>query len=324
MNKQLKQINQEQVLFFDLEDVRRSKDLDIDSREFELFRKKTRNKETDEYLPNDEVIKEYLKKGALKMGYTKIVSIGVGFIKDGQVHIKALEGDEESIIKQFCTIAQSFNYVCGANILAFDLPMLVNNGYRYFDVCEVLPDRFITSGKKVWNLDKVVDTQEVFKGTHYYASSLDEVCYHFDLPSPKSDLDGSQVSDEYWENGLEKINRYVKQDVFACINVFKKMRFEHPFETFIDKNEVSTEQPIVEELSILKRLYVQKDLTEENKKELSELLKRKKLVKKDKEKLLDLVSASIADIDVNFGKVKNQSQIDGIINQLRKELQQTF
>jgi hypothetical protein len=304
----------------DIEDVRRSKELDINSREFELFRKKTRDRETDKYLPDNEVILEYQKKAALKMCYTKIVCIGVGFIKDGQVHIKSLEGTEEEVIKQFCTIAQNFDYMCFSNGIAFDLPMVINNGYRYFDVCEVLPDRFITSGKKQWNLDRLIDLQEVFKGTHYYASSLDEMCYHFDLPSPKSDLDGSQVSDEYWNNGIEKISKYVKQDVFACVNLFKKMRFEQPFEAFIDKNENTTVEPFVEELPLLQRIYTAKDLSKENKEELLQLLKKKKITKKDKEKVLDLISASLSDIDQNFGAVKNQKQIDEIINQLKEEI----
>lgn len=262
MNQTIKRVDQEKILFMDIEDVRRTKELDINSKEFELFRKKTRNRDTDEYLPNDEVVLEYQKKAALKMCYTKIVCIGVGFIKEGQVHIKSLEGTEEEIIKQFCTIAQSFDYMCFSNGIAFDLPMVINNGYRYFDVCEVLPDRFVTSGKKQWNLDRLIDIQEVFKGTHYYSSSLDEMCYHFDLPSPKTDLNGSQVSDEYWNNGIEKISKYVKEDVFACINVFKKMRFEESFETFIDKNLGNSDLGVKEQ-PILKQLYTSKQFNKE-------------------------------------------------------------
>lgn len=320
MNQTIKKVNQEKILFMDIEDVRRSKELDINSKEFELFRKKTRNRETDEYLSDEEVVLEYQKKAALKMCYTKIVTIGVGFIKDGEVHIKSLEGSEEEIIKQFCTIAQSFDFICGSNIIAFDIPMLINNGYRYFDVCEILPDRFITSGKKQWNLDKLLDLQEIFKGTHYYASSLDEMCHHFDLPSPKTDIDGSQVSDEYWNNGLDKISKYVKQDVFACINLFKKMRFEQPFEIFIDKNENVSVEPFVEELPLLQRIFATKEITEKEKTELKSLISKTKLAKKDKEIVLDLVRASMADIDPNFGAVKNSKQIDEIINKLKTEI----
>lgn len=257
MNQTIKRINEEKVLFFDLEVVRKNKELDINSREFELFQKKTRNKETDELLPDNEVIQQYNKRAALKMCYTKIVSVGVGFIKGGEVHIKALEGDEESLLRQFCTIANSFDYVCGANILAYDLAMVAVNGMKYFDVSENLVDRFITSGKKPWELKSVIDLMDVFRGTHYVNTSVDEMCYHFDLPSPKTELDGSMVSEEYWTNGLEKINKYVKQDVFASVNIFKKMRFEQTFATFIDKNgtsaEIAEEQPIITKLFNTKR-----------------------------------------------------------------------
>jgi len=236
MNQTFKRINEERVLFFDLEVARKSKELDVNSREFELYQKKIRNKETEELLPDLEVVEEYRKKAALKMGYTKIVSIGVGFIKGEELHIKALEGTEEELIEQFCKIANSFDYVCGVNILGYDLPITVNNGMKYFDMTEILSDRFITSGKKPWNLDRVLDLMDIFKGTHYSNSSLDELCFHFGIESPKSDLDGSKVSEEYWTNGIVKINKYVKQDVFASVNLFKKMRFEKVFEDFIDKN----------------------------------------------------------------------------------------
>lgn len=321
MNQIIKKVNQEKILFMDIEDVRRNKKLDVNSREFELYRKKTRNRDTDEYLSEDEVIEQYRKKGALKMCYTKIVCIGVGFIKGEEVHIKSLEGTEEEVIKQFCTIAQNFDYMCFSNGIAFDLPMVINNGYRYFDVCEVLPDRFITSGKKVWNLDKLLDLQEIFKGTHYYASSLDEMCYHFDLPSPKSEIEGSQVSDEYWNNGIEKISKYVKQDVFACVNLFKKMRFEQAFETFIDKNIITTVEPFVQELPLLQKINASKSISEADKQHLKQIFIKKKLSKKDKELAFDLIKASLAEIDQNFGKVVNQTQIDEIINKLKEEFE---
>lgn len=320
MNQTIKKINQEKVLFMDLEDVRRVKELTKESREFELFRKKTRNRETDEFLSDENVILEYQRKAALKMCYTKIVCIGVGFIKDGEVHIKSLEGTEEEVIKQFCTISQSFDYVCGANQIAFDIPMIINNGYRYFDVCEVLPDRFVTSDKKKWNLDKLIDLQVVFQGTHYYASSLDEMCYHFDLPSPKSEIDGSMVSDEYYTNGLEKISKYVKQDVFACINLFKKMRFQTPFESFIDKNENISVEPFVDETPILEKLYNTKQFNDEVKEKLKILVNKNKVTKKDKEIILNLIKSSLAEIDPNFGKVINQKEIDTIVEQLKEDL----
>ena len=307
MNQTIKRINEEKVLFFDLEVVRKSKELDINSKEFELFQKKTRNKETDELLPDNEVIEQYNKRAALKMCYTKIVSVGVGFIKDGEVHIKALEGDEESLLKQFCTIANSFDYVSGANILAYDLPMVAVNGMRYFNVSENLADRFITSGKKPWELKSVIDLMDVFRGTHYANTSVDEMCYHFDISSPKTDLDGSMVSEEYWTNGLDKINKYVKEDVFASINIFKKMRFEQPFTTFIDKNYSINIEPFTEEQPILTKLFNTKQFNQEVKDYLTNL----KIAKKDKETVEKLVLAHYLDIvDVMAQNKKELAEVN--------------
>ena len=321
MNQTIKKINQEKVLFFDTEVVRKSKELDVASKEYELFRKKVRNKETDELLPQVEVLEQYNKKAALKMCYMKVVSVGVGFIKDGEVHIKALEGDEESILSQFCAIANSFDYVAGANILGYDLPVVAVNAMRYFDVTETLADRFITAGKKPWNLDRCIDLMDIFRGTHYANTSLDEMCYHFDLPSPKTDIDGSQVSEEYWNKGLEKINKYVKQDVFASVNIFKKMRFEQPFETFIDKNQTISVEPFVVELPLFERLNINKNVSTAELLEIKKLLKKPKITQKDKGVIFELIKASLSDIDQNFGKVSNQKEIDQIINQLKIELE---
>jgi len=287
MNQTFKRINEERVLFFDLEVARKSKELDVNSKEFELYQKKIRNKETEELLPDLEVVEEYRKKAALKMGYTKIVSIGVGFIKGEELHIKALEGTEEELIEQFCKIANSFDYVCGVNILGYDLPITVNNGMKYFDMTEILSDRFITSGKKPWNLDRVLDLMDIFKGTHYSNSSLDELCFHFGIDSPKSDLDGSKVSEEYWTNGVVKINKYVKQDVFASVNLFKKMRFEIPFESFVDKNNTTQTEPLIQQLPILEKLHQTKQFNQEVKTYLNNL----KIAKKDKETVKKLVLA---------------------------------
>ena len=43
--------------------------------------------------------------------------------------------------------------------------------------------------------------------------------------------------------------------------------------------------------------------------------------KKDKELAFDLVKASLAEIDLNFGAVKNIKQIDEVINQLKQEFE---
>src|SRR5690554_6751003 len=100
MNKKFQSYKIEDIIFFDAEVVRANKELEIDSREYELFQKQTRNRETDEFLTDEELMEEYEKRAALKRGYSKVITIGVGFVKDGIPYIKDISGEEEYVIKE--------------------------------------------------------------------------------------------------------------------------------------------------------------------------------------------------------------------------------
>lgn len=281
MNRFVQTVDPEKVLFFDIEVVRKSKELEKGSREYELYKKKITDKDTDETPTDEEVVENYNRRAALRMTYTKVVSIGVAFIKNNQVHMKAIdEGSEEDIIMAFCKIAGSFDYLCGANIIAYDLPVLMINGSKYFNMVDHMPDRFITSGKKPWEMKNIIDLMDVFKGTHYSNSSLDEICAHFDLPSSKTDLDGSMVSNEYWTNGVAKISEYVKADVLANINIFSRMRYEPIYGEYTDKS--GAKEP---ELPLLEKLYKNNYLSDDIQKEIQTLTSSKKITTKDKKNL---------------------------------------
>lgn len=270
MNNKIQKINEEKILFFDAEVVRRTDKPEVGSKEFKLFQKKTRNINTDEYLIDEEVLEEYQKRAALKMCYGKVVTIGVGFIKDGIPYIKDISGEEDEVIKKFCEIASQFAYISGANIIGYDLPVITNYGWRYFNMTELLPDRFVVNGKKPWNMDKTIDLMDCFKGTHYYNSSVEEICYHFNIPTPKDDISGAEVSEVYWNGDRERIYTYVKKDVFANINIFRKMQGKDIFEDFVDRNE-----PKQEPLPVLKRIRNFDEITPDIEKELLEILSGK-------------------------------------------------
>ena len=47
----------------------------------------------------------------------------------------------------------------------------------------------------------------------------------FGIPSPKDDIDGSQVAATYWEErDLDRIAIYCEKDVLATAQVFRKFR----------------------------------------------------------------------------------------------------
>ena len=54
---------------------------------------------------------------------------------------------------------------------------------------------------------------------------------------------------------------------------------------------------------------------------MKKLFKKKKLTVKDKDIVFDLIKASMSDIDISFGKVKNEKETDLFINQLKEEIE---
>ena len=286
MNQTFKRIPVEKTLFFDIEAVRANKELDPESKEFQMYQKKLRNRDTDELPSIQETQDDYNKRAALKLGYTKIVTIGVGYVRAGEVFVKALVGSEEEILREFFTISAQFDYLSGFNILAYDLCQCTVNASKYFDYTEVFPDRFTTSGKKPWNLDKVVDLMDIIKGTSYTNMSFDEALYHFELDSSKTDIDGSQVSETWYDGDHERVIEYVKQDVFQTINLFCKMQFKAPFQDYIDRSGSVAPK---KELTPLKDIYSSNYLSDKAKAELSKILSKKKLTKKDQAFVQDLL-----------------------------------
>jgi predicted PolB exonuclease-like 3'-5' exonuclease len=56
--------------------------------------------------------------------------------------------------------------------------------------------------------------------------------YIFDIPSPKDDIDGSQVGQVYWEeNDLQRISRYCEKDVLATMQVYDRISGDNLFNT---------------------------------------------------------------------------------------------
>jgi len=278
MNKKFKNLNIEECCFFDIETTSQNEELDLNSKEFELWQWKNRDKVTGEFLTDVELQELYKKTAALKIGYNKIVTIGVGFVRDGEVRIKSLSGSEEDIIKQFCKIINNFKYAVTFNGILFDMPVIVTNGNKYFDISSELKDDFNTSQKKEWHLEKHQDLMAVVKGSHYNNISFDEACYMFGVESPKDDIKGSEVTKTYYSGGIDRIRNYVKKDVFALVQLFRALRHEDKFENFVDVDGDKTEEV---NQTLLQELYNTKNFSTDFQERLRKQLKERKMLKKE-------------------------------------------
>ncbi len=114
--------------------------------------------------------------------------------------------------------------LCAHNGQEFDFPYisrraLVNNLN--------LPKILDIAGSKPWEIrDQLIDTLQLWKfGDYKHYTSLSLLCELFNIPTPKDDIDGSQVAKIYWEeNDIDRIIRYCEKDTLAVANLLLKYK----------------------------------------------------------------------------------------------------
>jgi hypothetical protein len=92
-----------------------------------------------------------------------------------------------------------------------------------------LPILLDIAGKKPWEVGHL-DTMELWKfGDYKNYTSIKVLAKIFGIPTPKDDIDGSQVRSVYYEEGdLERIEVYCKKDVATVARLLQCYKGEQP------------------------------------------------------------------------------------------------
>ena len=289
MNKSLKNVNKEDVLFFTIDTTTNSKDIVIDSKEYELF--KAKMEASNESFDEEGLNTLYKDKAPLKLMYGRISTISIGFSKGKDFRVKTLKGSEEEILRQFADVASKFGLICGWNALGFSLPTIVANSNKYFDVVEEFPDAFNPSGKKPWNLTSVIDVSDIVKGTYWGAPTLEEACYFYGIETNL--LSGADVSKYFWNGREEEVYENSENKLVALYKLFNYVRW--------DKEEINVvranEETKISGEDILRMIANTNSFTPKMKQTLYEHLSEKKLTKKDKDNLFTIIRGAWVQTD---------------------------
>ena len=227
----LSEIKINNVLFLDIETVPCSpnfEDLDISFQN--LWAEKTAWQRKEEYTPDV----FYKLKAGVMAEFAKIICISVGYLfkNKGENHfrIKSFYGDDEKqIITDFNELLNTqFNkkqhQLCAHNGKEFDFPFIARrtliNGLK-------LPALLDIAGKKPWEVNHL-DTMELWKfGDYKHYTSIKLLAALFNIPTPKDDIDGSQVAGVYWnDKNLERIKRYCQKDTLTVAQLLLKYKGE--------------------------------------------------------------------------------------------------
>ena len=114
--------------------------------------------------------------------------------------------------------------MCGHNVKEFDFPFIAR---RMLIHGIKIPDKLNLMGKKPWEVPHL-DTLELWKfGDYKHFTSLKLLTKVLGVPSPKDDIDGSEVAKVFYKDkDIDRIATYCEKDVIAVAQVFLRFRRE--------------------------------------------------------------------------------------------------
>jgi len=229
--------NVNHILFLDIETVPQYEEFkDVPSDLQELYAKKTQYQRKEEYTPE-----QFYERAGIWAEFGKIVCISVGYFvvnkSNREFRITSFKGKEKILLEEFKKLLENHfskpKYVlCAHNGKEFDFPyiarrMLINN--------ISLPEKLNLFGKKPWEIAHL-DTMDLWKfGDYKHYTSLKLLTTILGVPSPKDDIDGSQVGEVYYkEKNLERIVVYCEKDTLAVAQLV--LRFNQL--PLLEENEI--------------------------------------------------------------------------------------
>ena len=226
----LNKLDLRKILFLDIETVPEEPAFDdLSPYRQHLWEEKSR------YQRKEEIsAEEFYERAGIWAEFGKIVCISVGFFdtsspKKRHFRIKSFSGEEEQILRNFKQLCDDHFYLnshllCAHNGKEFDFPYITRrmiiNGID-------LPKILQLFGKKPWEVQHL-DTLQLWRfGDYKHYTSLKLLAEILGIPSPKDDIDGSQVSKVYYvDKNVERIVQYCEKDVITVAQIFLRFRNE--------------------------------------------------------------------------------------------------
>ena len=225
----IEKIRLDNILFIDIETVPCENNFgELDAEMQELWDLKTQYQRKDDFTPE-----EFYDRAGIWAEFGKIICISAGYFTTKadvrNFRVTSFFGDEVKILNDFNNLINNhFNLtqhvLCGHNVKEFDIPFLA----RRMIINQIsIPQKLNLFGKKPWEIPHL-DTLELWKfGDYKNFTSLKLLTKILGIPSPKGDIDGSQVGHVYYvDKDIDRIITYCEKDVIAVAQIFLRFRKE--------------------------------------------------------------------------------------------------
>ncbi len=173
----------------------------------------------------------YPQRAGVLAEFGKVVCISCGYFVENeegrQFRLRSFFGDDEQVLlSDFAQVLKNhFDkkafVLCAHNGKEFDFPYVA----RRMVVHQIpLPSSLDIGGLKPWEVPHL-DTLEMWKfGDRKNYTSIKLLTKLLDIPTPKDDIDGSQVGEVYWvEKNLERIVTYCEKDTVTVARLYLRL-----------------------------------------------------------------------------------------------------
>lgn len=225
----LHKINLQNILFLDIETVPQNENYQqLSAGEQELWEEKTK------YARKEDIsAEEYYHRAGIWAEFGKIVCISVGYFvfkyQQRTFRVTSFVGEEKKILKSFAVMLDSYfsqpqHLLCAHNGKEFDFPYIAR---RMIINRIAIPQKLQLYGKKPWEIPHL-DTLDLWKfGDYKHYTSLKLLAHILQIPSPKDDIDGSQVREVYYQqNDIDRIATYCEKDTITVAQILLRFRNE--------------------------------------------------------------------------------------------------
>lgn len=233
----LHKLNLDDILFLDIETVPLHQQYSELSAEAQmLWEEKTRYQRKEEFSAE-----EFYDRAGIWAEFGKIVCISVGYFlfrhQQRTFRVTSFIGEEKNLLEDFGRLVNEHfsrpnKLFCAHNGKEFDFPYIsrrmIINGIE-------IPQKLQLFGKKPWEIPHL-DTMEMWKfGDYKHYTSLKLLAHILGIPSPKDDIDGSEVRNVFYNEGdIDRIATYCEKDTITVAQILLRFRND----TLLDDDEI--------------------------------------------------------------------------------------
>lgn len=276
-------------LYWKLQSINNTDMIEVGSEEFNIYREKfKKNFETRELMSEEETLIHYTYNAWRNPLFSKIYSLTLGFVDNGILRVKYLTGNEKDLLQTF------LNSVKGEYFKEFQLV--------YSDAEYILPylgtrldiHGFRTSlhkdlqykGLRPWNLTGL-SVRDYYQGAGAYKHSLKEIAWVYGLKT--NYIEAVDEFYNYKRGAFRELRDSAIDEIMTLANVHRIMFGENAVEEVICTEERVESVEEVKPVNFLALLWESQAMTLEVRAGLEKQLKKKKLTKRDREIIKEII-----------------------------------